>query len=81
MPEPGTALVTWLEAEQLFVRRITADGNLGPAREVAASSNARASGFPAMLVDSADRVVFAQTVVDHGIRVLRSQQPWTAWQD
>ena len=81
MPEPGAALVTWLEAEQLFVRSITPDGNLGPARQVAVSSNARASGFPAMLVDSEDRVVFAQTVVDEGIRVLRSREPWTAWQD
>ena len=81
MPQPGRALVAWLEEEQLFVRGITADGNLGPARQVAASSNARASGFPAMLVDAADRVVFAQTVVDQGIRVLRSQEPWTAWRD
>lgn len=81
MPEPGTALVAWLEAEQLFVRSIAADGNLGPARQVAASSNARASGFPAVLVDSADRVVFAQTVVGEGIRVLRSRERWTAWQD
>ncbi len=81
MPQPGRALVSWLEDERLFVRGITADGNLGPARLVAASSNARASGFPAMLVDSTDRVVFAQTVVDQGIRVLRSQEPWTAWQD
>ena len=81
MPEPGRALVTWLEDERLLVRSITVDGNLGPAHQVAASSNARASGFPAMLVDSADRVVFAQTVVDEGIRVLRSRQPWTAWRD
>ncbi len=81
MPEPGTALVAWLEDERLFARIITADGNLGRARLVAASSNARASGFPAMLVDSADRVVFAQTAVDEGIRVLRSRAAWTAWQD
>ncbi len=81
MPQPGAALVTWLEDDQLFVRGVTADGNLGPARLVTTSSNARASGFPAMLVDSSDRVVFAQTVVDHGVRVVRSRQPWTAWQD
>ena len=81
MPEPGTALVTWLEAEQLFVRAVTANGDLGPARQVATSSNARASGFPAMLVDASGRVVFAQTVVDEGIRVVRSHEPWTAWED
>ena len=81
MPQPGTALVTWLEDDQLFVRSVTAGGHLSPVRQVAASSNARASGFPAMLVDASGRVVFAQTVVDHGVRVLRSQQPWTAWQD
>lgn len=81
MPGPGAALVTWLEDERLLVRNVTVDGHLGPARQVAASSNARASGFPAMLVDSADRVVFAQTVVDEGIRVLRSREPWTAWRD
>ena len=81
MPQAGAALITWLEDDQLLVRSVTADGNPGPARQVATSSNARASGFPAMLVDASGQVVFAQTVVDHGIRVLRSQQPWTAWED
>ncbi len=81
MPQAGTALITWLEDEQLFVRSAASGGNLGPAHQVATSSNARASGFPAMLVDASGRVVFAQTVMDHGVRVLRSQQPWTAWDD
>ena len=81
MPDPGLALVTWLEDDQLFVRGVTSDGTPGPTRRVATSSSARASGFPAILVDSSGRVVFAQTVVDHGIRVLRSEQPWTSWDD
>ncbi len=81
MPRAGRALVAWLEDGRLFVRGVAADGDMGRAHQVAVSSNARASGFPAMLVDSEDRVVFAQTVVDQGIRVLRSRQPWTAWRD
>ncbi len=81
MPEPETALVTWLEDGRLLVRAVTSDGHLGRVRQVATSSDARASGFPAMIVDAADRVVFAQTVVDEGIRVLRSREPWTALRD
>jgi hypothetical protein len=51
----GTGVVTWLEANGrlanektggIYLRRIAADGSLGEAKLVAASTTARASGFP-----------------------------------
>jgi hypothetical protein len=60
----GDALVAWLEArgkEALFqVRRVAADGAIGPATTVARTATARSSGFP-RIARSGDRVVLAWT--------------------
>ncbi|MGH7574350.1 MAG: sialidase family protein [Longimicrobiales bacterium] len=48
----GTALLSWLErteeAAEVRVRRVMANGHLGPAATVVESTPARASGFPRM---------------------------------
>lgn len=60
----GDALVTWLErageGAEVRIRRVRPDGTAGPAETVAASSAARASGFPRM-VRSGERLIFAWT--------------------
>lgn len=73
----GSALVTWIErtggdTASVRVRRIARDGRAGPSRTVAASSSARASGFPRMAVTGSD-AVFAWTVPGRpsAIRVAR----------
>lgn len=62
--DDGAALVSWLEntgdAAELRVRRVTPAGGAGPALTVAATSGARASGFPRM-ARRGDGVVFAWT--------------------
>ncbi|HEX6938686.1 MAG TPA: sialidase family protein [Longimicrobiales bacterium] len=62
--DDGTALVSWIErtadAAEIRVRRIGAAGPIGPPHTVAASSAARASGFPRM-ARVGDEVVFAWT--------------------
>jgi hypothetical protein len=74
----GAALVTWIEriggdTAAVRVRRIARDGTRGNAMTIAASSAARASGFPRMAV-SGQSVVFAWTVPGgpSTIRVARS---------
>jgi len=63
----GGALVSWLERSgagdgaELRVRRVSAAGVAGPPLTVAASSAARASGFPRMIA-SGDTVVLAWTL-------------------
>jgi len=63
MPD-GSALVSWLESERgkaaIKVRKVTASGRLGSPMIVAASSSARASGFP-QIVRTEDDVWFAWT--------------------
>ena len=64
--DDGSALVSWLErtggdTASVRVRRITPDGRAGAATSVAASSAARASGFPRM-ARSGDKVYFAWTL-------------------
>lgn len=58
----GEALVSWLEARgdetHLAVRRVGAEGRLGPVQRVAESSASRSSGFPRMVVAGRE-VVFA----------------------
>jgi hypothetical protein len=65
----GDALVTWIErageGAEVRIRRVTPDGRLGPPETVAASTAARAGGFPRM-VRSGDRLVFAWTDVSTG---------------
>ncbi|MBC7789737.1 MAG: exo-alpha-sialidase [Anaerolineae bacterium] len=64
--DDGSALVTWIEriggdTAAVRARRARGDGKVGPALTVAASSAARASGFPRMAVTRSD-VIFAWTV-------------------
>lgn len=75
----GAALVTWIErtggdTAAVRVRRVTPRGQLGAAITVAASSAARASGVPKMVV-AGSQVVFAWTVPGRPstIRVARAQ--------
>lgn len=64
MEESGRAAVSWLErlpgeeGAEVRVRRVDPQGNRGPFRTIAASSEARASGFPRM-VRSGGILVFA----------------------
>jgi hypothetical protein len=62
--EGGDALVSWLERvdgrAEVRVRRITPAGARSPARTVAVSTEARASGFPRM-ARTRDHLVFAWT--------------------
>lgn len=62
LPTDGSALVSWLEQAEkgvaLRVRRVHADGVLGPAVTAADSSAARSSGFPRM-VESGGEVTIA----------------------
>jgi hypothetical protein len=68
----GGALVSWIErtgdGAEVRVRRVEADGAIGPALTIAASSAERASGFPRM-ARSGDEVVFAWTEPGHPSRV------------
>lgn len=61
MRPDGSALLSWLErteeAAEVRVRRVTADGSLGPAITVAESSPARASGFPRMATIGDDLLI------------------------
>ncbi len=63
--DDGSALVSWLEREEgtarIRVRRIRPDGRRGEGTTVGASSGARSSGFPRMVLDGAGNVVFAWT--------------------
>lgn len=74
----GAALVTWIEriggdTAAVRVRRVERDGKSGSAMTIAASSAARASGFPRMAV-SGTRVLFAWTVPGRpsAVRVARA---------
>ena len=74
----GAALVSWIErtggdTASVRVRRIGADGKAGPATTIAASSAARASGFPRMAL-SGEQVYFAWTMPGRpsSVRVARA---------
>jgi hypothetical protein len=75
----GSALVTWIEriggdTAAVRARRISRDGKAGTATTIAASSAARASGFPRMVTTGSD-VVFAWTVPGRpsAVRVARAR--------
>jgi hypothetical protein len=74
----GSALVSWIErtggdTASVRVRRVREKEGAGPAATVAASSAARASGFPRMAL-AGDRVFFAWTVPGRpsSVRVARA---------
>ena len=62
--EDGSALVCWLEqagdANRLRVRRVRADGSLGPATTVEAAARVRGNAFPQM-ARAGNTVVIAWT--------------------
>ena len=63
----GSALVSWLRSAdgsegEICIRRVTADGELGPELIVATTASGRMSGFPQMVVRD-DSVVLAWTDV------------------
>lgn len=68
----GSALVSWLErvdgAAEVRVRRVDADGKVGPSLAVATSSGERASGFPRLIRSGGD-VVLAWTEPTRPARV------------
>lgn len=77
----GDALVSWLERAggeraEVRVRRIGRDGRASPPITVAASSAARASGFPRLAL-AGDQVVFAWTEpgARSAVRVARARVP------
>lgn len=64
--EDGGALVSWIErtggdTAAVRLRRVHADGKTGPPITIAASTAARASGFPRMAI-AGEHVMFAWTV-------------------
>ena len=76
----GAALVTWVEriggdTAAVRTKRVTPDGKVGAPFTIAASSSARASGFPRMAITGND-VVFAWTMPGRpsAIRVARVPQ-------
>lgn len=75
----GSAAVSWLEAREtsgaVLLRRVTADGRLGPPATISETSAERASGFPRLArVD--DRLLVAWTEADAEGRVrVRSVRP------
>jgi hypothetical protein len=68
------AVVSWLEETavdgSVRVRRVLPDGSVGPARTIATTSTARASGFPRMVATDGG-VLIAWTDPDDrgGVRV------------
>lgn len=73
----GDALVSWLGAVpgRLNVRRVAADGTLGPVHPVADVSPERNAGFPQM-VRSGEQLVFAWTDVEtNRVRIRRLSLP------
>lgn len=77
----GDALVSWLERAggeraEVRARRVGADGRLSPPATVAASSAARASGFPRMAL-AGDQLLFAWTEpgAKSAVRVARARVP------
>lgn len=76
--DADVALVSWLERTEdgavVRARRVGADGRMGPARDVAASSGERSSGFPRM-TRQGDSVLFAWTDPQRPSRVRVARVP------
>lgn len=60
MIDEKTAMVSWMEGSTIKVTRVHADGTKEPSITVAASSEARSSGFPQM-TRSGNHLIFAWT--------------------
>lgn len=74
----GATLFSWLEATGradepaggIYLRRLEPDGTLGPARLLAASSVARAGGFPRLALLDGSRLLLAYTLAGEPSRVV-----------
>jgi len=53
-------VVTWMEGADIKLRAVDIEGNLGPTRVIASSSDKRSSGFPQM-TKTKDKLIFAWT--------------------
>jgi hypothetical protein len=72
----GSALISWLGSSsggtgEIRVRRITSQGELGPAQVIATTDAGRMSGFPQMVI-SGDDAVFAWTDATDGVTSVRA---------
>jgi hypothetical protein len=79
--EAGAVVVVWLESAgeadaQWRIRRVEADGRVGPSRLVATVSRARLAGFPRMVRSGTDLLVAVTATGDQaGVRVHRLETP------
>lgn len=79
-----SAVVTWLEANGrqadektggIYLRRVAADGTLGEAQMVAASTTSRAAGFPRLAALKDGRVLLTYTLAGEPSRVVTALIP------
>jgi hypothetical protein len=79
MLSDGSALVVWLEKvgrdAEIRGRRVTLSGEMGPSWTVAATSQARRSGFP-RVARAGEELVFAWTDEEEGVRVATGTVSW-----
>lgn len=68
MLSDGSALVVWLERNEIKARRVHPGGKRGAALTIAESSGARASGFP-RIARAGDEIIFAWTAPGKPSRV------------
>ena len=79
----GSALVTWLERSDgasILSRRVSPDGATGPLLRLAASDEARASGFPRIARLGEDHLMLAWTAVEEAGRVRTAVFALDAWE-
>ena len=82
--QDGSALVTWLERSDrgasILSRRVSPDGATGPLLRLAASDEARASGFPRISRLGEDHLMLAWTAVEEAGRVRTAVFALDAWE-
>lgn len=78
MPDAESAVVSWLDQSRMRAdirfRRVSADGQAGPAYKLATTVAARSSGFPQMIL-AGDRLLFAWTAVGEPSAVRTATAP------
>lgn len=83
MLDDGGALATWLErgddGAAIMSRFVSPDGAAGPLRSLAATDEARASGFPRIARLGADRLMLAWTRVEEAAQVRTAVFDLDAW--
>lgn len=82
--QDGSALATWLERSDggasILSRRVSPDGATGPLLRLAASDEARASGFPRIARLGNDHLMLAWTAVEEAGRVRTAVFALDAWE-